>query len=69
LDKLGKAAARGPQMRQTESFDIFLMPEGNGDVLTIPVKKSEVYTLLGINFGVIKGAKLFVIGPAKSFVT
>jgi hypothetical protein len=55
----------GREVRQTESFDIILMPEGNGDVVTIPVKKSEVYTVFGKSFIVIKGAKFFVIGPAN----
>jgi hypothetical protein len=44
------------------------MPEGNGDTQTIPVMKSEVYTVFGKNLGVAKGLKLFVIELANSHI-
>ena len=46
---LGRAleggGAKGRRVRQTESFDIFMVPEGNGDMATIRAKKSEVNTV------------------------
>ena len=39
-----------PRGIQTCAFDIVLMPEGNGDMETILVKKSVVYTVRRKNF-------------------
>jgi hypothetical protein len=40
----------GREVRQTGSSDILVMPEGNGDMQTIPAKKTEVYPFFSKNF-------------------
>jgi hypothetical protein len=50
LDQLERRRQRGREWHQTGTSGIVLMPEGNGDMETIPAKKNRVNPIFRKNF-------------------